>query len=313
MSNSTESDPERITRQSKDILNKNGYSFQYTILNELKTISKKWRFYGAEIPVSTRGKNTHIDFVLHDYSSFLYLVGECKRVQPSFADWVFVKTPYNSRKNHLYPSLVFDTFEETRRDHEPEVIKSVKNYSRQLTPEIYGLGFRVKKHLKTKEVECQDSVDVINSCVEQVLRSTSGLINLLSHIIRPSNLVSYNYKYYFLPVIFTSANLWITDTNISEADLQTGNLSELKTVKETPYIWFNYNRPRELSPEFREFTFHYNQPFPTQTQFPTDSVLKEFDQYGSSGFEFEDFTRSVLIINSSNLSKLDIFNEDYLL
>ena len=127
----------------------------------------------------------------------------------------------------------------------------------------------------------------------------------------PSNLVQYDYNYYFLPIIFTTANLWVSDLNIAEADLTTGNLSEIETVKEVPYVWFNYNRPRELSPEFREFIFYYNQPFATQTQAPRDSVIKEHSDYGRYGFENEDFTRSVLIMNSSHLAETELFNKSY--
>ena len=136
-------------------------------------------------------------------------------------------------------------------------------------------------------------------------------MNLLSHVVRPGNEVNYTNNYYFLPVIFTTANLLVSDANKAEADLTSGNLSELEAVREVPYVWFNYNRPRELSPEFREFVFHYNQPFAVQTQAPFDSVLKEAANYGAHGFEYEEFTRSVLIINSSNLAKTDGFNRSY--
>jgi len=113
MSNIKESEGERISRQSKDILNKNGYSFQYSTISELINVVKKWKFYGAEIPVSSRGKNTHADFVFQDSSSSFYLIGECKRVQPNFADWVFVKTPFNSRKDSDIP-LILDRLQEVR-------------------------------------------------------------------------------------------------------------------------------------------------------------------------------------------------------
>jgi hypothetical protein len=308
MNNTRESETARITRQSKDILNKNGYSFHYSVIRELNATIQKWKFYGAEIPVSTRGKNIHIDLVFQDTSSLFYLIGECKRVQPNFSDWVFVKTPFTSRKDNSQPPLVLENLQELRGDVLPEVKKVVTHYSKVITPDIYGLGFKVKKHLQENEIECQENIDVIDKSVEQVLRSTSGFINKLSHIVRPSNEVGYSYNYYFLPVIFTTANLWVSDTNIGEADLTTGNLAELTAVKEVPYIWFNYNRPRELSPGFREFIFYYNQPFAIQTQAPFDSVLKEAANYGTYGFEYEEFTRSVLIINSSNLEKTDIFD-----
>lgn len=71
-------------------------------------------------------------------------------------------------------------------------------------------------------------------------------MNLLSHIILPDNLIEYDYSYYFLPVVSTSAKLWVTDTNIAEAEISTGNLLILDEAREVSFVWFNYNRPREL-------------------------------------------------------------------
>ena len=59
MSDAKESEIQRITRQSRDILNKNGYSFQNSVISKLIKTLENWKFYGAEIPVSTRGRNTH--------------------------------------------------------------------------------------------------------------------------------------------------------------------------------------------------------------------------------------------------------------
>lgn len=305
-----ETEAERVTRQARSVLNSNGFSLQYSVIEELKKSSQQWLFYGSEIPVTPRGKNTHIDCVFQDRSGSFFLIGECKRVQAGYADWVFVKTPLSSRKD-TYCHLTLDELRESRNSHASVVKKRIGPCSYAVTEDVYGLGFRTKRSLPPGAVECQDSVNVINNCIEQVLRSTSGFINLLSHIFRPNNEVQYDYRYFFLPVIFTTAELWISEVNIAGADLETGNLAKVDEARKVPLVWFNYNRPRELSPNFRDFEYYINQPNAVQTQSPTDRVLTEVADYGTYGFEYEEFTRSILIINTLALTELENINRDY--
>lgn len=309
MSENLKNQNERITSQSKNILNNNGYSFQYAAINELNNVSKLWEFYGAEIPVSTRNRNTQIDFVFQDLPGKIFLIGECKRVHTLFSDWAFVKVPFTSRALIDKSLLIFDQLRETRGDVLPEVQKEVIRYVKPKDTDIYGLGFRVKNHLQKGEVECQENIDVINKSIEQVLVSTSGFINYLAKVVKPSNYIKYNITSLFLPTIITTAKLWVTDSNISDANLNDGNLTDIEMFKEVPYVWFNHNRSHNLSPDFKKFTYYYNQ---HGIQAPYDTIMSEKSEFGLRGFEFEEFMRSVLILNSSHLNELDKFNELYL-
>ena len=309
MIESIKNENERITIQSKNILNNNGYSFQYSVINELNKVSKLWEFYGAEIPVSTRNRNTQIDFVFQDHPGKVFLIGECKRVHKLFSDWAFVQTPFTSRAIAYNSPLIFEQLREIRGDVLPQVQKEVMNHIKLKDTSIYGLGFRVKNHLQKGEVECQENIDVINKSIEQVLLSTSGFINYLAKVVKPSNFTKYNITSLFLPTIITTAKLWVTDSNISEANLIDGNLTDIEMFKEVPYVWFNFNRSHNFSPDFKKFTYYYNQ---QGLQAPYDTVMSERSEFGLRGFEFEEFMRSVLILNSSYLTELDMFNELYL-
>jgi hypothetical protein len=83
----------------------------------------------------------------------------------------------------------------------------------------------------------------INAAVAQVLRGTSGFINHL-----------YSYRSFtrrtslrFIPVIFTTAELWVTDTDLSQAELTTGILApEAVTAHRIDYLWFTHNRSPDL-------------------------------------------------------------------
>ena len=88
-----------------------------------------------------------------------------------------------------------------------------------------GLELRKPRSVKTKDEEKQQSSDrsAINVAVAQVLRGTSGLINhLLGNVLSASQLAGK--KLTFLPVVFTTADLWVTDVDLSAADLTTGDL-----------------------------------------------------------------------------------------
>ena len=61
---------------------------------------------------------------------------------------------------------------------------------------------------------------------------------------------------YFLPVIFTTANIWVTDVDLSTADLYTGNI-DLTKSKFTKQSWiaFQYH----LSPGLKHTSFRLEQ------------------------------------------------------
>jgi hypothetical protein len=48
-------------------------------------------------------------------------------------------------------------------------------------------------------------------------------------------------------VIFTTAELWVTDTDLSQAKLTTGTLGpEAVTAHRVDYLWFTHNRSPDL-------------------------------------------------------------------
>jgi hypothetical protein len=51
----------------------------------------------------------------------------------------------------------------------------------------------------------------------------------------------------FLPVIFTTARLWIADGDLGEAELATGRLpDDWGSLRSVPWLWFNYNQSPAL-------------------------------------------------------------------
>jgi hypothetical protein len=84
----------------------------------------------------------------------------------------------------------------------------------------------------------------------QVLRAISGLINYVLNSgnvlsdISPSEQQS-QVALNFLPVIFTTAEIWTMAADIAAADLKTGDLENVECERRD-WIWFNHNRSARL-------------------------------------------------------------------
>jgi hypothetical protein len=105
MSDSDASNENSVHKVFEETLNTHGYSFQYAVvelIEQLRIQSKSyWYFERAEVPVDVRGPGTRIDFVLSRLStpygqkaSQYQILAECKRTNPVYSDWCFVRAPY---------------------------------------------------------------------------------------------------------------------------------------------------------------------------------------------------------------------------
>lgn len=191
-------------------LNENGYSFQYAVLKAIHDLynEKKspWLFEVAEFPVEVNGTPIHIDFILRQKETPFYLVAECKRANPALSNWCFVKAPYVSRRIH-------DGDERIVR----EIVKANRITSLQWigrTQDIYRLAFEVKSNAKG---EGSSGKGQINEALTQVLRGMNGLIKFAVNVLgkgKEDLLKGYSCAA-FMPVIFTTAKLWVTDAKRS--------------------------------------------------------------------------------------------------
>ena len=260
----------------KKVLNTHGYGFQYSVLHHAVQLfsdhKSGWLFDSAEFPVVAGKETTHIDFILRTLSSRNFLVCECKRVDPAKSYWCFSQAPYTWR-NQSSPEIIFDQF-----ICKPANICIPAPRIRSTQFGVYHIGFEQK----TAAVGDGSSHggSAINEAVTQVLRGSSGLINhLFDHTRR-------TYKDEVLirviPVIFTTAQLWVTEADLGNADLITGNLStESVNAKKVDWIWFNHNR----SPRLRH-----------------DVQLESYDSGIDLSTELKhEFARSVAIISSSGI------------
>jgi hypothetical protein len=240
-------------------LNVHGYGFQYAVIDVaiscLEKRTSPWVFEVSEFPVETNGVSTHIDFVLRNQKEPFYLVGECKRADPAISNWCFVKVPYISRKIQYGQERVVREvlLYAENKTNPPTVDLDWTNRSN----EIYRLAFEVKGDVKG---EGKFGRGQINDAITQVMRGQNGLINFFATRMQDSiglpfgdhgrNLNSVS----FIPVIFTTAKLWVSDVNLSEADIATGNIDLSEINLETKdWLLYHYSQTPDILHDYGEF------------------------------------------------------------
>lgn len=271
---------EHISNLLKKTLDVHGFGFHYAVMkraNELREESlTNWHLKGTEFPVSNKNESTHIDFVLMNERLDTFLIAECKRADPAKANWCFVKAPYTWSDEAHSQYIQFDklTLPANSRDKKYFIFRSAMA---RTTDKIANLGFEISTGEKGDGLSALNKSS-INAAVTQVTRSASGFFNYFvksyEHEINNSEI-----HYRFIPVIFTTAQLWLTDTDISMADISTGNLpADSIKAQKVDWLWFNYHRSENLSP---------------------DHILGSLNKYISK--EYYEFSRTTAIVSSNGI------------
>lgn len=225
---------QNISEGLRKIINSHGYGFQYSVLKNIEKLSNehkiKWIFEVAEFPVEVKDVPYHIDFVLRNKKRPLYLVAECKRVNPALSNWCFIKAPYVRRDESPEQVLVERVF----IDSEGRLLSSVGELPYKQP--IYNISLELRSTEKGDQIG--KGRGAIENAITQVCRGLNGMVEFLEK--HPKVLGS---DQYIIPVIFTTAQIFTSEVNISNTDLSSGQL-DLKTmeaVEKKGWIWFRYH------------------------------------------------------------------------
>lgn len=253
---------ERLRANFETSLNSHGHAFQYSIVKRAKEFEVQgapWSFLGTEIPVEQGGDVTHIDIVLwcptpdSDLDRQVHLIIETKRVDPARGAWCFAKSPY--KWSNEKPSDVYTQFETVTTDDSSRSSRAFTQIVR--TSATYELGIEVKTGLQGDGTGGHDR-SLIDKAVAQVLKATSGYINFLTKSAAAGLPIIRGTTTAFLPAVFTTAELFTTTANLSQADLRNGFLEKGSVdVQKTDWLWFNHNRSHHLRHDV-EFDYSFN-------------------------------------------------------
>jgi hypothetical protein len=233
-------------------LNRHGYAFQYSVIRRADELFREnkspWVFEASEFPVEVQGSHARIDFVLSKRTDSVpepvrYLVAECKRADPALGSWLFARAPYVRRG---------DTREEL-------LVDSVWNSDNGLfarpqrldrSSHIYHVAIEIKGNEKGHGQT--SGRGAIEEAATQVLRGVNGLLECLAD--HPEEL-STLYPVVFIPVIFTTARLWVTKTDLAAATLADGKVTvKPEDVTERPWLWLQYHASPGIGHEVRRYS-----------------------------------------------------------
>jgi hypothetical protein len=212
----------------------------------------------AEFPVEA-DKNTKIDFIGqriaplpypgdHEVGPRMFLLAECKRVNPAFSNWRFIRAPF-TRRNGYANAL---TLEMERVDSKYDLVMQHIHYPTNLNLSFH-LGLSIKSDQKGDP--CGDSGrDAIEDTATQSMRGLNGFVNFIKRapgVIGPDN------AFLLLPVIFTTVGLWTSDDDLSKADIESGNLDISKhgSLQSREWLFFEYNQSSTVK-HSAEYTEH---------------------------------------------------------
>ena len=230
----------------REVLNRHGYGFQYSVIRFIENLYKgqpDWELEESEFPVAVRNMQTRIDFIFRKRAPLVYLVGECKRVNPAFSNWCFANSPFarpNSRSDKIILQSAWAAPQS--RTSASGMIPDINK--RMLTgvlsaeaPKIYRVGLTVKSDQPGDRAG--KTTDAIEDAAGQVCKGLNGFIEFF-HSQRQT--MPEGTKLYFLPVIFTTARLWTTDTDLASANIDIGEFEAGSVaLKEANWIWYQYN------------------------------------------------------------------------
>lgn len=222
----------------RKVINRHGHAFQNAVLRhsgELFAAARsRWVFEAAEVPVEIRGAPTRIDFVLRQLSwnrreTAKYLVAECKRANPALSHWCFARMPF-IRRDACPSALIVD------RVFASGQVVAAEADTVGHSADVYGIAYELRSHSKGDGAPGRGAIE--EAC-GQVIRGVNGFVEILQ---ASPTLLTVNQPTPVVPVVFTTANLWVTETDLALADLASGELpQDTADLKQVPWLWLRYH------------------------------------------------------------------------
>ena len=231
--------PDEISAGARKVLNKHGHPFQYAVLRRFVSLYRSgpspFRFVVSEFPVELGGRNTSIDFILTNERRPQLVVAECKRADPKLARWVFARSPLTRDGETELGTYISGVVWDTSSGRLQELTYHVAD----------ARPFHIPFELRTNQEGDGRGHDTksIDEAAKQVFLGTAGLLGALSD--DPRLLLEENIQHAVIPTIFTTAELFVVNEDISTALLTTGAVENVSTSR-VDWLWYQTNLSRDL-------------------------------------------------------------------
>lgn len=224
------------------LLNAHGLAFQQSVIRLLsstfKTNDIPLYYCTQEFPVSVGNETSRIDLVFASRNRSIYFLGECKRSDPRCAHWFFFRSGDHSSEatpNQIMLEQV--SFQRRRGKAEGSSVVSASGAAIRSAWPIYSIACEGNQREPLKKQVGKAGQSIEAAC-SQLSVGISGFVEHLSHIFSRDGLMP---VIQLLPVLFTTATLWTSDADISDAEYASGTLNNLSpALRQVPWLLYEY-------------------------------------------------------------------------
>ena len=241
MSESIDTNNEDVLTGLQEAIHHGGHGFKYSLLKLNEGLARQersaWRFIASQFPVESRDRVIHVDLILQRWRPRIYMLAHCKVADPSYQNWCFASAPRITA--HYDDKLFLDC---THVDENEQVQHYVRNsYTDR---KFVHIASEVQSDSSGAGAERRRS-HVFRQAVAQVNYRVSGINKILA-----SNMNFFPREEEFsrrgrprsiclLPVIFTTADIWVTEADLSSAAIESGRI-DLASSGLTKSSWVLY-------------------------------------------------------------------------
>ena len=223
-------------------LNEQGYLFQEACKHTLKAREKstEWEVKASEYPVSLEEQDTKVDIVLRSKQSSpeLYALVECKRADPAYIYWVF--GTHGAFGDALCSTLGFECRQITSGQPYQAYRLLEQLHFRMTTYD--AINWLEAKRGSNRRVSTPQNIE--NAFV-QVLKGVGGFAQEQLDQRRKGSTL---FKTFFVPVVVTTASLYVAYYKPGDVDLSTGKIGKDKVLfgpqgqpaEEEPWVLVDY-------------------------------------------------------------------------
>jgi hypothetical protein len=228
---------DRTKKGFEKALGRHGFGFHYRVVRECIRLRKEnrspWMYVESEFPFEVQGYGTRVDFILKHSRRPFYIVAECKRANPALSNWCFAKNPF-THQDPLAESAYVETIQwDDRVGRIESGIVTIAT-----SPELFHIGLEVRT---TEKGDPRGRTrGAIEDAATQVCRALNGMMDFFAgntSVFGDARTVR------FLPVVFTTARLYVSDVDLGDSDLQDGtvDLSD-SDFREKPWLFYHYHQ-----------------------------------------------------------------------
>jgi hypothetical protein len=167
------------------------------------------------------------------------LVAECKRRGSCSVELVFVRAPMTRRNSAVDPPIVSQLYHDLSSGHVQEWPSMVGEH----TERPFHIGHELRTGDKGDGIGSSEKA--IAGAVEQVMRGAGGIMEAFGR--EPALALRPYEPAPILPVVFTTARLFVSDIDLATSNVATGHLVDVP-VREVTWLWYQATLSRALRP-----------------------------------------------------------------